>query len=556
MKRNNQFRLAALSCALLMALTGCGSPTSDTSSAAGTQTGGETQEESPVISVLVYTDEDTVLTDENHAISWLKEKTGVNLEFQGLPSTEDASTKLNLMLANGDYTDVIACGLSKQQAVELGTDGIFIPLNDLLEQYGENLNELFEIRPNYLKNITAPDGNIYGLPSINECYHCTAYPKLWYNTEWLDSMGLEIPTTTEEFEAMLLAAKDSDYNGNGEADEIPLTGNTDWDCQVEWTLLNYFIPCDRTTLSYAKDGEVVLAVDKDEFKQGLEWIHSLYQQGLIDPASFSQGSDQMMQTIRSDYSRVFAYTADHFGLGIDQANEDMNRVISALEPVEGPTGARYQLHNDYSDQSSGLTWFITDKCEDPEAAFKVGDFLASSDIEVNMNMNWGEEGVFWGYLEEPVPSIMEGIDALVWEDSSAQYSDDKASLKNNVLYVPVNSIAELRAAQAAKPENMYTGEAYEARLYEETAKVEPYFYPEYLPKTVFLQDEDEAEQFNTIRTSLQEYVRTSVAQFITGELSLENDWESYVSTLQNYDVETYLSLYQKFFDEYNSAENE
>ena len=112
----------------------------------------------------------------------------------------------------------------------------------------DSMKRLFEARPQYEQLSYAPDGNIYGFVTANECYHCQAYPKLWYNTEWLEALGLEEPQTTEELKEVLLAVKNSDYNGNGKADEIPLTGSKDWDCQLEWYLLNSFVPVDKDTL--------------------------------------------------------------------------------------------------------------------------------------------------------------------------------------------------------------------------------------------------------------------------------------------------------------------
>lgn len=268
-----------------------------------------------------------------------EDQTGIDMEFVQLPSS-DADTKLNLMLSSGDYPDVILYSMNKQKTVKFGEDGIFIPINDLYAEYGNNLKKLFELRPQYEQMAYAPDGNIYGFPSVNECYHCQAYPKLWYNKEWLDSMGMEMPQTTEEFRQVLLAAKNSDYNGNGKNDEIALTGNKDYDCQLEWYLLNSFIPCDKNSLSYAKDGKVVLAADKEEFKQGLVYLNQLYQDGLIDPTAFSQTSDQMQQVIRSDQKLVFAYVADHFALGVDMEDPHMNEITTAMLPLEGPGGAQ------------------------------------------------------------------------------------------------------------------------------------------------------------------------------------------------------------------------
>ncbi len=80
--------------------------------------------------------------------------------------------------------------------------------------------------------ITLLDGKIYGLPHINDCYHCSMSQKMWVYKPWLDKLGLKVPETTDEFEAMLKAFKEKDPNGNGKADEIPLSGTR----YVEWRL--------------------------------------------------------------------------------------------------------------------------------------------------------------------------------------------------------------------------------------------------------------------------------------------------------------------------------
>lgn len=559
MKRKTVTKMTALGLAAVMTvIAGCGSGTSagnaggDGSAADGSaQEAANSDGTGPVtLTVAVQMDEKGEYSDANYAIKWIQDQMNVKFEFVALPSGDDAETKLNLMLSSGDYPDVICFGLNKQKTVKFGEEGIFIPLNDLYEQYGDNVKQLFADRPAYEKNSYAPDGNMYGFPTMNECYHCTAYPKLWYNSEWLESLGLDVPQTTEELKEVLLAVKNSDYNGNGKADEIPLTGSPDWDCQLEWFLMNSFIPCDKDTLSYAKDGQVIFAADKDEFKQGLEYMHDLFANGLIDPTTFSQKSDQMQQVIRSDEKLVFGYTADHFAMGINLDDRHMNEVIAAMPPVEGPTGARYQLHKDYVDQTSGFTWFITDKCENPEVAYQVGDFLLGD--ECSMVQMYGEEGKYWKKLDDPVPSIMEGVDAIYWIEPGFTSNENDEYNKNTFWSGLQNQRAEFRAAMSPRPEDMYSSDAYEARLSDETAKVVEYFYPEYLPKNIFLASEDDSETFATLKTSLTEYVKTSMAQFITGELSLDKDWDSYVQTLQNYGVDTYVELYQKAYDDYNA----
>ena len=43
------------------------------------------------------------------------------------------------------------------------------------------------------------DGKIYSLADINVCYHCQYGRKMWVNKRYLDEMGIDVPTTTDEF---------------------------------------------------------------------------------------------------------------------------------------------------------------------------------------------------------------------------------------------------------------------------------------------------------------------------------------------------------------------
>jgi putative aldouronate transport system substrate-binding protein len=80
--------------------------------------------------------------------------------------------------------------------------------------------------------VTTPDGNIYVLPGLDGCWHCYWPTKSWINEDWLAAVNMDMPTTTEEYEKVLLAFKNDDPNGNGKPDEIPFSGYTsqggDW----------------------------------------------------------------------------------------------------------------------------------------------------------------------------------------------------------------------------------------------------------------------------------------------------------------------------------------
>ena len=138
--------------------------------------------------------------------------------------------KMNLMFASGDLTDIVTTGaggtdrMDKATEALLGSQGLIIPLNEYIDSVSIGYSEAFKQLPGLREFITTPDGNIYSLPNVDGSLHIQFNNKLWLNTVWLDNLGLEKPTTTEELYQVLKAFKEQDANGNGDPnDEIPLS---------------------------------------------------------------------------------------------------------------------------------------------------------------------------------------------------------------------------------------------------------------------------------------------------------------------------------------------
>ncbi|WP_232313111.1 extracellular solute-binding protein [Paenibacillus sp. P22] len=151
---------------------------------------------------------------------WKKyeEKTGIHIEWEEIPGESSAERK-NVMLASGKLPDAFyQTGFSSSELVKYGEQGLFLPLEDLIEQHAPNLKQWFEKNPEVKKAITMPDGHIYSLPYID-----TALPyrsiRLYINKTWLDNLGLQVPKTTDELQAALKAFKEKDANGNGDPND-------------------------------------------------------------------------------------------------------------------------------------------------------------------------------------------------------------------------------------------------------------------------------------------------------------------------------------------------
>ena len=259
-------------------------------------------EEKVTFSLLSVHNPEVTDYDDNRFTEWLEEKTNVHIEWQ-LVSEEEAATELNLILASGDIPEIIFGIVTPSQEAHYGAQGLFLPLNDLIEEHAPRLKRIFEVYPAAKAALTAPDGNIYSMPFLEDCYHCTMSQKLWIYQPWLDTLGLEMPTTTDEFEQVLLAFKEQDPNGNGQADEIPLSttmSEEGWQNRLDLFFMNSFIynPGQENPGGpwlILRDGRVTPVYNTPEWKEGLKYLQRLYSQGLIDPQSFTQDIDGLQR---------------------------------------------------------------------------------------------------------------------------------------------------------------------------------------------------------------------------------------------------------------------
>ncbi|WP_331436760.1 extracellular solute-binding protein [Gordoniibacillus kamchatkensis] len=165
--------------------------------------------------------------ETNRFTKVVEDKSKVKIKWNVVPD-KSLDDKKQLMMASGDYPAVLlGAAFSKADQMKYGQQGAFIDLKDLIDKYAPNIKKAMADIP-YLKSaMTTPDGKIYAIPKINECFHCTYGEKMWINKAWLDKLGLKMPTTTDEFYEVLKAFKEKDPNGNGKADEIPFTTSYD-----------------------------------------------------------------------------------------------------------------------------------------------------------------------------------------------------------------------------------------------------------------------------------------------------------------------------------------
>ncbi len=484
---------------------------------------------------------------QNVFLKEIEEKANIKLEIISTPSS-DSLEKRNLMLAGDDYPDLLLTDwtaiLTKSDIMQFAVkEGIFLPITEYVDKYGNNMKRIFDENPAYREGSTAPDGEIYGFARFSECYHCSAYPKIYLRQDWMDKLNLEMPTNTEELREVLRAFVNEDPNGNGEKDEIGLIGATTWNTPVEFAQMGMSFQTVKPDfwLSLGADGESVeFSPSTDAYREGLRYIKSLYDEGLIDPTSFTQKEDIMAQTVRTEPHVVGMYVCDHAAMGYDNSDPVEAENYQILIPVAGPDGFRRQGQNANEGTITGFEAVITDKCQYPEAAFRLIDEFFYDD-DYNMMRFKGKEGLGWERAAEGAKNVFGGEARYVV--LSVPEEDKEENDKYGFGVGPQADVASFRLAMLPEVENVYLQENYEQRITLDTQKVEEFIPEKRLEYNPFIPLEM-TDEFAEIQTNLNSFVRKTIVQFITGERDIENGWEEYLSELDSYRVDRYVEIYK------------
>lgn len=482
----------------------------------------------------------------NDFTKWFTAQTGVNIEWVMGPST-DRDTKLNLLLTSGDYPDVIfnaPFDASQQQVY--GDMGIIIPLNDLIEKYGVETQRMFEETPEIRDALLRSDGKIYCLPQYMNSPHDESYSRLWVYQPWLDALGMEAPTTTEELYQMLIAFRDMDPNGNGINDEIPLVGANVMFSEPFTYMVNSFIYLDNNNMMNVVDGEIVPVYTQEEYREALRYLKRLYDENLLLPQTFSQNEQGLSQMLSGDTMTVGAVFCHAPFVYCD---EEVFKDMVALTPMKGPEGVQYSCQ--YYITNTGGT-VITNRCEHPEIAFQMLDYMYNS--EVSRSKSSGLRGVTWDWNDDdtlvneygltPTWIYLQDTDGMTnyhWSLLGHHYQP----LKLSGLY-----LMDMSPEAIAERENgEQTISGYAQIQIAAMEKYLPYFPPaEIRLPQVFLFSDDDAATVADLQLAVNNKVWEMRTAFVVGSASLDDDWDSYIADLRSLGMDEVVNIYQTAYD--------
>lgn len=495
--------------------------------------------------------------DDNAFTDYIEELTGANIEFVYFASNgNDAKSQLATRIAGGEkLPDIIwGLGLGSDVYTEYGQDGYFVDLKPYYDdrEISKNFWYMLEEDPYHydeelvktsIRRMTdQTTGAMYVLPRLESSPVDTMRACPYINTVWLDKLGLEMPTDLESFYEVLKAFKEGDPNGNGKADEIPLIG-ADSSLNghvVEW-IVNMFTYYDAEHLwNVDDDGNVYLPQLTDKYREALQFLNKLYEEGLLFSGSLAASKSEMQSICTpSDGVALAGIFVGHLTLHVEIDNE----VLYEYQPLPywSDVIRQEQLHS--------MDTYITSDCEDPEAAFRFMMYFYTEDAAIRLR--YGEYGVDWEEADEGALSYV-GTPAKIKVYNEGAFAAQTTTTWNHIAATVLYN-AEGEITQFDDSAGEWT--LYKRDIFSKTVKN----FQEQEAKTVdrsagiLVLTEQEKKETEMVRTNIQNKMKTARDNFIIGtqkgyDIDRDADWNQYLQDITDLELETYRQLMQTVYD--------
>lgn len=464
-------------------------------------------------------------------------QTGQDVQFINV-SGADATTQFNLLMASGDYPDIIFQTNWDRQypgaPAKLLEDGIAIPLNDLIAEHAPNFAKLLDEHPDWRKAITTEDGTIWCFPFIRGHKDLMVFYGPILRQDYLDQIGMEVPETIDEWYDVLTAMKGIDgvdyplIIGFKAGRHINTGHNFIGAYNIGW---DWYI---------GDDGKVHYGQYEPAYKDFLATWSTWYAEGLLH-ADFLTIDRKALDAamLNGTSGAMVGYGGSNIG-NYTQAMADKGtsfKLAGAKNPVLDKGETPWIGHIDLPFVGTGA--IITTQADDPVAAVKWLDYAYGP--EGHMLSNFGIEGVSYTMVED-----YPGYEGEMFPKYTELITDNPDGLGMN---------QTLKLWMRAG----YHGAFVQDRRY----IVQYYRLPEQLTAWERWSDSkaaehkfpavtltpEESEDFADIMSQVSTYMEEKYAAFTTGQESLEN-FDAYLEQLKKMGIEDAIALQQAAYDRY------
>lgn len=351
--------------------------------------------------------------DDNWSTKYIQENFGkannIDVKFQIIDNTNDAGNQnLQILMAAQKAPDLFYVTPGEVgQISKYAEQGALADLQPSLDKYGANIKKL--LTEDFIAKNGKFSGKQYSIPGQEPIPAISHY---WIRTDWLETLGLKMPTTFDEWSATMKAFKDRapelEKAGRIKSakDVIPYAMYhtkyfTDWERIVaRFYPTKYFDEKNAEYYEYSGYGTEYL---KEGFKEGIQFMNQMYTDGLISK-NFALDEDQKQFERDIVSGNVGSYCNNLFD-GWEPSNPESKQNLCA----KNIPGATWEWCNAFTNKYDNmarnpldnpvLTYIVVPSySKSIDAAVKYLDWVATGDNMITLQ--YGEEGK--SYEVDPV----------------------------------------------------------------------------------------------------------------------------------------------------------
>lgn len=475
----------------------------------------------------------TYLPPSNDLWFWqqVEEYTNVHLEWEITPISGYDDVVNTKLAAGVDLPDIIV-STNVRATKNAGDNGVLIDMAPYWDTCFTNTQAYFDSMGSDLVSVIQnPDGSIYGLPNTQN--PTEGHITFCYNTQWMEKLGAEVPTTLDEFTALLYQMQEAgDLNGNGLDDELVLTASgVDMVTSVLGNAfgLEQYEGWDAFVAD--ENGVVTDEYTSDNMRTYLTYLNQLYKDGVLDPEICYMDMDTLGEKIANDRVGVFIFYSG-FAIGYGYlTTQGLMDPLSECYTLGLPLDSEYNNNEGYFVRrtvaygNSGAS--ITAEAENPELCARWLDTLFADPYLMWIRC-YGKEGETYNFDENGE------VELIVDENGSW----DPSYLGIGQITLPfIQTTEELLSDKL--PYGWYLEQ------YEEIRNAK--WISASVPKVSIFTDE-EAELRDMVNSEVLNYWFEWRDKFITGVEDIDTSWDVYVDDINSLGMDLLVEVWQMVYD--------
>ena len=466
----------------------------------------------------------------------MNQRTSVTLEMSLASSPETAMTEINLIIASGDYPDLInnlqgyySSGLDSAIEQEVIVD--ILDYEDIMPNYFAKLRER-----DAMEDAITEDGHIGVVYQISKSAD-TIQSGLTLRKDWMEELGADAPTTYDELHDLLMQFKDK-YNVSQPL-YVPKSGTPDTMFDGFGTELDYVMNNEMGSApwNYVDNGnglDVVFGFMDDSYFDILELMHSWYSDGLFSADYLNNNYNVDADNLTSgDFACLFATEQS-----LNAGNTFQAHMWDAY-PNVSLDGGKIRSSSETTSALAAQGYSITTTCENKELAAQWLDYQYTD--ESYLLNNYGLEGQGFEYNDQGEPALTDLI--MNNPDGIPQAYTQFIYLSVTGSFYLDNDRFKSNYCEEAKACNDVWQSAYD------------YYDTPYNTRAISLTTE-KTERYAQIFSDISTYCNQAIAEFITGQNALtQESFDAFRENLTTMGIDDCQAIWQDAANRYVESLN-